>query len=148
MTTPRFQQGPAMLLAGLRRHHQFADAPRDIPSQWNEFDATLLRRTQAVSYGVTCAFDGATQRMEYMCAVEVPQFDGLPEGTGRMRVPAATYAVFDVHGPPAEIRNVWGQAMQWEATNGEWQDGHTPSFERYEGERCEIWLPVTRRAEG
>ncbi|MCU0656556.1 MAG: GyrI-like domain-containing protein [Polyangiaceae bacterium] len=146
MISPRWEELPAMLLAGLRRHHEMATAPALIPRQWEAFNATPLRATASVSYGVTCAFDGAARRMEYLCAVEVPSFDGLPDGTGRMRVPPARYAVFDVHGPASSIPAAWAQAMQWEATNGEWKDAHTPAFERYEGAACSLWFPVVKRA--
>lgn len=145
MTTPRLESLPAMLLAGLRRHHSMVDAPQAIGRQWGEFNRTALRHTSVIRYGVTCAFDGAAQRLEYLCAVEVASFDGVPEGIGRVRVPASPYAVFDVPDPPSAIPLVWGQAMQWEATNGCWRDAHTPSFERYDGEACTIWLPVVRR---
>jgi len=145
--TPRFVSLPAMLLAGVRRHHAVADAPRDIPRQWEAFEALPFAHAPSVRYGVTCAFDGAAQRMEYLCAVEVTTFDGLPEGTGRMRVPAAHYAVFDLDGSSAGIPLLWQQVMHWEATNPAWQDGHTPNFERYEQGVVSIWMPVVPRAE-
>ena len=143
MTEPRFEHRPAMLLAGLRRQHDMQTAPQQIPAQWEAFDATPLRHTQTVRYGVTCSFDGATQRMEYMCAVEVSSFDDLPDGTGRLRVPDMQYAVFTHAGPPQGIPATWGRAMHWLTTNGRWEDAHTPTFERYaEQMLCEIWLPV------
>lgn len=145
MITPRFVSRDGMLLAGIRQHHAVADAPRDVPQQWTTFNATALRAGATVCYGVTCAFDAAAQRMEYLCAVEIASFDGLPEGMGRMRVPPAHYAVFDVSGPASAIPATWGQVMQWEATNGVWEDAHTPAFERYDGEHCSIWLPVRPR---
>lgn len=153
MTMARMETLPAMLLAGIRQHHALDAAPREIPQQWAAFNALPLRAAATVAYGVTCQFDGAAQQMEYLCAVAVPSFEGLPEGTGRMRIPAAQYAVFDVADPGtgADTTGIpagWGRAMHWEATNGAWRDAQTPSFERYEGGRCTIWLPVVRREAG
>ncbi|MFN5582304.1 GyrI-like domain-containing protein [Gemmatimonas sp.] len=143
MTDPRFEPCSAMLLAGIRCHHDLQAAPQQVPAQWEAFHATPLRQTQAVTYGVTCSFDAATQRLEYMCAVEVSSFDEVPEGTGRLRVPDMLCAVFPHVGPPHDIPATWGRAMHWLASNGRWEDAHMPNFERYdERMQCEIWLPV------
>jgi len=37
----RFADAPAMLLAGIRRHHSFADVSQNIPVQWQEFIALV-----------------------------------------------------------------------------------------------------------
>lgn len=152
MTTPRFTDGPAMQLVGIRRTHQFADVARDIGGQWAEFAAATAPFTSAadVNFGVMCAVDMTAQSMEYMCAVAVPSFESAPASLDRMRVPASHYAVFDHTGHISQLRTTWGVAMQWLASNGEWRDAHTPTFERYDARYnpmtgtggCEIWLPV------
>jgi hypothetical protein len=38
MLTPTYRDHPSFRLAGLRRFHTFANAPRDISAQWAEFN--------------------------------------------------------------------------------------------------------------
>lgn len=139
-----------MLLAGVRRHHSFASAGQGIPAQWEEFNrlGTLPHQQGSVAYGALCGGDPATQMMEYMCAVEVSEFD--PAHVGRMRVPPQYYAVFEHTAPLSAIRDTW-QAIwhHWLPRSG-YTPVHGPEFEVY-GERfdprtregtVEIWTPV------
>ena len=141
-----------MLLAGLRRHHSFADSPSSIPEQWDDF-ARLGRipgQVGDVAYGAICGADPAKQSLEYLVGVEVQRFDDLPADLGRMRVPAVRYAVFTHEGPVAAIRATWDEAMNdWLPTSG-FASAQTPDFERYD-ERfdastgsgvVEIWLGI------
>lgn len=153
MTPSRFETGRPLLLAGLRRWYGFAEGPVEIPHTWQTFAARLPLPGQvgySMTYGATCQTDMAAGRFEYMAAAEVETFDGLPEDLGRMRVPEAHYAVFVHPGPISGIRDTIIAAHGWLATNGQWQDGQTPNFERY-GPRydpetgtgdTEIWLPI------
>jgi AraC family transcriptional regulator len=147
----RYEQGRAMLFAGLRRKHTFAAMSRDIPRQWDEFNELGVLPAQAGStaYGAICGGDAATQTMEYMCAVEVESFDAVPKELGRMRVPPVRYAVFVHEGNVASIQRTWQQILAWLPTSG-MQSAHTPDFEVYD-ERfdpatgdggVEIWLGV------
>src|SRR5258707_12655212 len=96
MLTPTSRDHPPSRLAGLRRFHQFATAPRDIPKQWAEFNQLPTPGLHAtkIFYGATCQTDLPNQRFEYMCALEVPDLSQLDPSIGRMIVPAARYAVF------------------------------------------------------
>jgi AraC family transcriptional regulator len=155
----RFEDGPPMLMAGLRRRHVLADAPAGIPAQWDELrDAVrdevrgrggLPGRVGTARYGVICGSDATG--IEYMCAVEVASFDGLPDGIGRLRVPAQHYAVFSHAGPAPALHFTWQRILDWLAT-GPWQSAHAPDFERYEaqadlrtGEGIEVWVGVVPR---
>ena len=147
----RFQDHPAMLLAGFRRRYGFAEAPVEIPREWERFMAALPLPGQIgeVTYGAVCSAGMAAGAFEYMPAVEVESFDGLSADHGRMHVPEARYAVFVHSGPIAAIRDTIGAAHGWLETNGEWKDGETPEFERYAadydpatGRGVEIWVPV------
>lgn len=153
----RFTDAPAMLLAGLRRTHAFAEAERTVPAQWAEFTelAAVAGLDAPVTYGAICGTDMAAQRFEYMTAIEVPTFDGLAEAIGRMRVPAARYAVFEHHGSIATLRTTWDAILHsWYPASGE-RDAGTPDFERYDARfdpatgtgTVEIWVPVVPRAE-
>lgn len=148
----RWEDGRPMLLGGLRRHHAYADAARDIPAQWREFAATLPLPGQrgAVTYGVVCGSSPERGTFEYMCAAEVAALDALPAGTGRMRVPAQRYAVFVHDAGIATIRATWDAIWHdWLPRSGQ-RAANTPDFERYD-ERwdaragdgvVEIWFPV------
>ena len=156
MTPDRFETLPPMLVAGLRRWYTFAEAPEVISQDWKRFGARLPLPGQVgeVTYGATCDADMANERFEYMCAVEVDDFDGLRPDVGRMRVPEATYAVFVHEGPVSNIRQTIMAGHRWLATNGEWKDGGTPNFERYgpeydpvsESGGVTLWLPVVSAA--
>jgi predicted transcriptional regulator YdeE len=140
-----------MLLAGIRLKHTFASMGEGIPRQWDELVklGTLPQQIGATAYGAICGGDPKTQTMEYMCAVEVESFDAVPKELGRMRVPAARYAVFLHEGNVASIQETWKQIFEWLRTSG-MQSNETPDFEVY-GERfdgatgeggVEIWLGV------
>jgi predicted transcriptional regulator YdeE len=148
----RFENGRPMLFAGIRRHHAFARAGAEIPQQWREFEklGTLTGQVGTTAYGAICGGDPKTQTMEYMCAVEVASFDGLPKELGRMRVPAARYAVFRHDGNVSTVRATWDKIFsEWLPSSG-LRSNNTPDFEVY-GEQfdpktgdggIEIWVPV------
>jgi AraC family transcriptional regulator len=147
----RFEDHRPMLLAGLRRTYRFSEAPLAIPAAWETFGAGLPLPGQvgATTYGAGCDADMAAGTFEYMCAVEVETFDALDPDVGRMKVPAARYAVFVHRGPIMDIVATIDAAHGWLDANGEWKDGETPTFERYgpafdpaTGADTEIWLPV------
>ena len=128
----RFEQGRPMLLAGLRRQHTFADAARGIAAQWREFRQMdpIPHRQGDVTYGVLCGGDPVAQVMEYMCAVEVSEFDAAH--TGRMRVAPQHYAVFEHTGPAAALLATW-QAIwnDWLPRSG-YRMANGPEFEVYD----------------
>jgi AraC family transcriptional regulator len=149
---PRFEDGRPMLLAGIRRHHGFAESASSIPAQWEEFMqlGEIPGRIDTVAYGAMCGADIEKQTIEYMVGTEVASFDGVPPGLGRMRVPAARYAVFTHEGPIESIRATWNTIMnEWLPKSG-FKSANTPDFERYD-ERfdaetgsgiVEIWLGI------
>ena len=148
----RYEQGRPMLFAGLRRKHTFAGMSHDIPRQWEDFQnlGVLPGQVGTTAYGAICDGDPPSQTMEYMCAVEVQSFDGLPKELGRMRVPAVRYAVFLHEGNVASIQSTWRQIFErWLPSSG-MRSANTPDFEvydeRFAGESgeggVELWLGV------
>ena len=147
----RFEDGRAMLFAGIRRKHSFASMGKDIPRQWDDFVklGKLPGQLGTTAYGAICGGDTQKQTMEYMVAVEVKSFDVVPKELGRMRVPAARYAVFRHEGNVATIQETWKQIFSWLPKSG-MQSNETPDFEVYgelfdgaTGEGgVEIWLGV------
>jgi AraC family transcriptional regulator len=152
----RYENGRAMLFAGIRRHHAFARTAEDIPRQWHDFEklGKLPGQVGTTAYGAICGGDPKTQTMEYMCAVEVAAFDGLPTELGRMRVPVARYAVFRHADNVATVRATWDRIFsQWLPSSG-MRSANTPDFEVYD-ERfdpvtgaggIEIWVAVVGEA--
>jgi AraC family transcriptional regulator len=146
----RFESGRAMLLGGLRQRHAFGAVDADLAGQWQQFKSLGVVPGQigAGRYGVMCGHDA--NGFEYMCGVEVESFAGLPQGMGRMRVPAQHYAVFTHHAQAATLRSTWMQIFEWLASNDGYASAHTPDFELYgpysdplaAAGGCEVWVGV------
>lgn len=130
-----------MLLGGLRQRHEFAATHLDLARQWQQFKSLgeLPGRIGSSLYGVMCGHDATG--FEYMCGVEVESFAGLPEGTGRMRVPAQRYAVFTHNGPASTLRSTWLKILEWLLSSG-YESAHTPDFEVYGVGGIEVWVGV------
>lgn len=149
---PRFETGRPMLLAGLRARYRFEDMPDKLIAAWKTFVPSLPLPGQVndVTYGAMCGTDLAAQTCEYMCAVEVRNFDALPADCGRMCVPPARYAVFTHDGPLAGLPQTWAGVHAWLGSSGE-KAAPTPDYERYDdrfdprtGEGVvEIWVPIS-----
>jgi predicted transcriptional regulator YdeE len=149
----RFETGEPMLLGGLRRRYEFAAGAFDFAGQWREFlsHGKLAGRVGSNFYGVMCGANATG--FEYMCAAQVESFAGLPEGMGRMRVPAQRYAVFEHAGPASALRSTWQQIFDWLAS-GPYESAHQPDFEVYGPDfdllaggdgAIEVWVGVVPR---
>jgi predicted transcriptional regulator YdeE len=143
-----------MLLGGLRQRHEFAAADLGIADQWRQFKSRgdVPGRIGSNLYGVMCGHDSTG--FEYMCGVEVESLADLPEGAGRVRVPAQRYAVFAHHGHASTLRSTWQHIFEWLATSS-YESAHTPDFELYGPHSdllavvggIEIWVGVARRSD-
>jgi AraC family transcriptional regulator len=151
LTKPRLEQRPPLLLAGISRNYRGGDNAA-IPGQWQEF-GPLIGRIDAqlgnTTYGVVYNMDEEDNH-DYLCAVEVKSFDGLPAALARLRLPEQTYAIFQhpghVSGIQATCAAIWGE---WLPNSGR-VPADAPFLERY-GESfdprtgnggLEIWLPL------
>jgi AraC family transcriptional regulator len=154
MLTPLFRDHRSFKLAGLRRFHTFADAPRDIPEQWAEFNQLAIPglHDTKIFYGATCQTDLPNLRFEYMCAFEVADLSIAPPDS-RMIVPAAHYAVFTHTGGLPTLHATWQEIWKQWLPNSGLKPAPTPDFERYDerfnpatGEGpVEIWFPIQRQ---
>lgn len=141
-----------MLLAGLRRVHTYSGSAESIPAQWQALQelGAIPGQQGTTAYGAMAAFWPEKQEFEYLSGVEVDTFDGLGPEYGRMRVPAAHYALFTHEGHVSTLR------ATWEAIWGDWaprsgyENANTPDLEVYD-ERfdprtgsgiIEIWIPI------
>ena len=133
MSAPiRIEQGRAMLLGGLRRHHPFEQG--DFAGQWHDLSALLPLPGQLGehAYGVICA--ATDTHREYL---------------GGVAIAPQTYAIFLHQGHVTTLPHTWRQALAWLAQS-DYQSAQQPDFERYgarfdaatgSGE-VEIWLAV------
>ncbi len=149
MEPTRFEHAEGMLLAGLRRYHRFEEAREGTEQQWREFAAAPpMTPAHPEAFGAICRADAAG--MEYLTALRVASFDGLPEGMGRMRVPPQRYAVFR-HTGPHPISESWRRIFAW-LSDGPYVSAETPDFERSPDlasrlieQEVEIWVGVRER---
>ncbi|MBE9031884.1 AraC family transcriptional regulator [filamentous cyanobacterium LEGE 11480] len=149
---PVYAEGRALLLVGLRQHHPQATAAQSILEQWEAFEA-LKRMPGAIgttTYGVVCGNNPAEQTFEYMCGLEVADFDAVPADLDRMQIQSQRYAVFTHRGKVAKLRNTWAEIWnEWLPASG-YAAADAPDFELYDyrfdrqaGKGViEIWFPV------
>ena len=145
----RFEDGKALLLVGLSER---CGDNMNAPAQWQRFVPHIGHIPGQIgftTYGVLHNQDDAAN-MEYMCAVEVPDFSRVPPDLSRLRVPEQRYAVFFHAGHVSTIRQSWMTIFnKWLPESG-YKAAGAPEFERYT-ERfnpmtgaggVEIWIPV------
>src|SRR5579862_3546761 len=92
--TPRFENGRAMLIAGLSG--RFGNENRsEIPALWMRFGPQYFGRVPGQvdkkSYGVCSNMDGRGN-LDYLAGVEVRSFDGLPAELTRLSLAPHRYA--------------------------------------------------------
>ena len=154
MEPTRYETGRPMLLGGLRRQHRFSVSSRTIPEQWQQFQSIGLIPGQIGNkfYGVLCGHND--DGFEYMCAVEVESFAGLPDNLGRMRIQEQDYAVFEHSGHVSTIRWTWEGIFEWLSSSDSYQSANKPDFEVYNDTfdsqtglgGAEIWIAITHKA--
>ena len=148
----RFEDGRPMLLAGPRQKNRFAEMETAVPKQWQELErlGTLPGQVGTTRYGAIAGTDMDAGIVEYMAAVEVEDLAAVPEGVGRMRVPAQRYAIFEHHGHISGLRKTWDSIWGAWVPQAEFKPGRYTDFERYD-ERfdprtgsgvIEIWFPI------
>jgi len=147
---PRFEAGKPMLMAGLTASYTF-ETMAALPAQWEKFVPHLGHvpgQIGRVAYGVVLA--SSETGFDYMCGVEVKDFDRLPADLDRARIPAQKYAVFAQTDHISKIRGVWSAVWSdWlpasghEAADGPRLERYGESFNGETGEGgYEIWLPL------
>ena len=152
---PRYVDGKPMLLAGLGARIHCGGGQAGIPALWQRFGASIGHITGQVggntAYGV-CSNGDEEGNLDYLCGVEVSDFNGIPADWTRLRLAAQRYAVFSHPGHVADIRGVWNAILShWLPQSGH-QSADAPDLERY-GESFdprtgrggfEIWVPLRR----
>jgi AraC family transcriptional regulator len=153
----RFEKGKTLLLAGLRE--RFAPGTtRDIPALWERFAPDIGKipgQVGRTTYGAVFHNRGGDGGFDYMAAVAVSGFTGLPPAWNQISIAAQKYAVFShaehvsmLSKTVGSIFHTWLPASGYEAAG---QAADAPDFlERY-GEHfdpqsgtgdVEIWIPI------
>lgn len=151
LAEPSIVDHPALLLAGVsRRYRDGSNA--DIPNQWQQFNAAegKLHGIGQGAFGVIYNADD-NNNFDYLCGIEVANFDDLPAGIGSLRLAAQRYAVFEHPGHVTDVQSVchsvWGEwlpASRFEASDAPFLEYYPPTFDPRTGAGgFEIWLPVT-----
>ena len=129
---PRFQDGKALLIAGLRERYDH-EGSAAIPSQWQRFQPYIghvPNQVGSVAYGV-CYNTDENGNMDYLSGVEVTSFDDLPPELERIRVPPQHYAVFRHSDHVSAIRRSWMTIFsRWFPGSG-YEAADAPVLERY-----------------
>ncbi|MBV8193163.1 MAG: AraC family transcriptional regulator [Alphaproteobacteria bacterium] len=153
--TPRFENGRAMLIAGLGGRYGNENRA-EIPMLWQHFGPRYFGRTPGQvdrkTYGVCSNFDAAGS-LDYLAGVEVSSFEDLPAELTQLRIGPHRYAIFAHGGHISAIGRTWMDIFEkWLPKSG-YELAAAPSFECY-GEafdpevaigNVEIWLAIDSR---
>jgi AraC family transcriptional regulator len=152
--TPRFEDGRAMLIAGLSGRYGPTNRA-DIPALWQKWGPQYFGRTpnqvdrKCYGIGHNMGSDGS---FDYIAGVEVSSFDGLPSELTQMRLSPQRYAVFPHAGHVSAISQTWMDIFgSWLPNSGR-TPAKAPSFECYDEAfdpavgvgHVEIWIPVEK----
>ena len=162
----RIETRPAFRMTGLPLRTTWRDGQnlRDIPALWDRChdDGTFAALAALVPpgsdvgvAGVVAEFDMKEEEFSYFIAVETPaDRAALPAGCRDVPMPAATWGIFEAHGPVPEALPKTMQRIfnEWFPSSG-WEHAEGPQLEVYPGPnildadyRCEIWFPLQKPA--
>lgn len=154
---PRFEDGPALMLAGLAKRYT-PDKLSFLPVQWS----TLRNQLQFIqgtvgskAYGVWHDVLSGGGVFTYFAGVQVGEFAPVHPSLSRVYIRPQRYAVFSHQGPASELRRTAEAAVgQWLPKSGRQHarpDPDAPDFFEVYGENfnpetgegdMELWLPV------
>jgi len=150
LSPPRIETRPPLLIAGLSERYEGTNA--GMPAQWQRFVPWIGHvpgQIGQATYGVCYNGDGEGD-IDYLCGVEVSDFNALPADLARLRVAEQTYAIFTHAGHISTIQRTWASIFsQWFPGAGR-ERADAPEIEHYD-ERFdpqtgnggfEIWIPL------
>ena len=152
LDAPRFENGQAMLIAGLRGHFTTATWA-GIFAQWERMvsHGKVPGAVGPVHYGLCfLSPDG----IDYLCGVEVEAVSGLPAEFTHTNIPAQKYAVFVHHEHASKLYDTMEAIWQWfpgshyeiaQPVNGapNFFERYGPGFNPVTGKGdIEVWIPV------
>jgi AraC family transcriptional regulator len=136
---------------GLAEHVKFAQM-QNIASQWQRFMqhyGEIEDKAHPIPAGVSTNLD-EEGNFDYVCAVQVKRFSGVPKGLVQVTVPAQTYAVFRHDAHISEIaetfRAIWNDWIPAEGkaiADGACIERHMETFDTRTGfGGVEIYVPI------
>jgi AraC family transcriptional regulator len=155
LEAPRFENGKAMRIAGLREHFT-SQTMNNLPSLWPRFAphiGNVPGQVGHVAYGL-CFNALSPHGVEYLAGVEVSDFSRLPDEFTRVTIPPQRYAVFTHREHVSKLRQTLDAIDNWVPTSGlevaPAVADRPDFFERY-GEHfnpqtgmgdLEVWVPI------
>ncbi|MCM2677474.1 AraC family transcriptional regulator [Alkalicoccobacillus plakortidis] len=131
---------------------------RNIAGFWNEsnqngFTKELAKNSGSLGLiGLCLEFDSKQENLTYLIGAE-KNIDSIPNDWQETIIPAATWAVFPVHGPmPEAMPKVWGRVFsEWFPSTG-YEHAGGPEMEVYlsdadpfsEDYYSEVWIPIKK----
>jgi len=154
LEAPRFENGKALLLAGLRSRYT-SETMNGIPAQWERFAPHIGKIPGPggrAAYGACWNFLGG---IDYLTGVEVRSASGIPDEFTVVDLPEQKYAVFPHREHVSRLRetldaigNIWVPESGHAVARG---TADAPDFfERYSKEfdprtgrgGMEVWIPI------
>ena len=153
LQSPRLVTQKSQLFAGIGARYS-AETCAAIPSQWQKFVphlGAIASQLGRATYGLVCNSDDEGN-VEYICAVEVSGFTGIPEDWRRVRIPEQRYAIFPHEGHVSAIRctwlaifNKWLPESGYRVTGGPELERYSEKFDPVAGVGgIEIWIPIDK----
>jgi AraC family transcriptional regulator len=152
---PRFENGRALLIAGLREHYT-PETMKNVPELWRRFAPHIGKvpgQVGPVAYGL-CFNALSPDGMDYLAGVEVSASSSLPSEFSVAIIPVQKYAAFSHREHVSKLYETLDAIDKWLPGSGlEVSSGapEAPSFfERYSEEfnpqtgmgGMEVWIPI------
>jgi len=153
LAPPRLVHNKPLLVAGVAERFS-QDNGAGIPALWRRFHQTVSdipARVGNAAYGVCCNGDDVGN-FDYIAGVAVLDYSDLPRAFARVRIPAATFAVFShvehISAIRRTVSTIWNH---WLPSSG-YTVADAPFFERYDARfdpltgngGLEIWMPIVK----
>lgn len=164
----RIESKPAFSLTGVSIRTSSKDKEgtsfKEVPALWERSmqDGSfaklraLIPPGSAIGVAGVCAeFDMESGDFSYFIAIETPgDRSGLPANCRDIAVPAATWGIFESHGPiPEAIQEViqrifgeWFPSSGWEHAEGPELEIYSPGNNRATDYYSEVWVPLQKPA--
>ncbi len=155
---PRFEDKPAMRLAGLSKTYTAADIST-VGTQWFAMSSLLPTATGTVGgdgFGLWYGLLDGRGRFTYLTAFQVGEFSPIRPEFNQAGLTPLHYAVFTHQGPATDVRRTVDAVLtQWLPKSGRQLSsvaGRPDVIERYSAQHnqtgqgpVEVWLPIEKK---